>query len=139
MGIKRNPADDAFSKCVRAAADYKCQKCGTQYDKSSSGLHCSHNFSRRHRTIRWCKENALSMCCSCHQWFGGNPADSGRWLEEFIGIGTVDLLREKMNAKIKIPKAEEKEIAKHYREQLKIIQQKREDGEIGQIEFDSYQ
>ncbi len=137
--MKTSPADQAFSKCIRAANDYKCQKCGKQYDSSSTGLHCSHNFGRRHRTIRWCKDNALSMCFSCHQWFGESPADSGKWLEEFIGIGNVDLLREKMNSKLKVTKLEEKEIAKHYREQLKIIQQKRSDGETGYIDFESYQ
>lgn len=139
MGIKINPADQAFSKCVRASVNYKCQRCGNQYDKSSSGLHCSHNFSRRHRTIRWCKENALSMCYGCHQWFGGNPADSGRWLEQFIGEGALDILREKMNSKVKVTKLEEKEIAKHYRKELKKIQEKRDSGFDGDIDFESYQ
>lgn len=137
--MKTSPADQAFSKCIRAAASYQCQKCGKQYDKSSTGLHCSHNFSRRHRTIRWCKENALSLCYGCHSWFGGNPADSGRWLEQFIGEGTLDLLREKMNSRVKVPASEEKEIARHYREQLKLIEEKRECGEDGYIDFESYQ
>lgn len=137
--MKRSPADDAFSKCIRASVNYTCQRCGKAYDSSSSGLHCSHNFSRRHRTIRWCKENAISLCYACHEWFGGNPADSGRWLENFIGIGTVDVLREKMNEKMKVSKLEEKEIAKHYREQLKLIQEKRASGECGDIDFVSYQ
>lgn len=137
--MKRSPADDAFSKCIRAATDYTCQKCGKQYDSSSTGLHCSHNFSRRHRTIRWCKENALSLCFGCHQWFGGNPADSGKWLEQFIGEGQLDILREKMNSKVKVKPAEEKEIAAHYREQLKIIKEKRANGEVGFIDFESYQ
>lgn len=137
--MKTSTADSYFSKCVRASNDYVCAKCHKQYDKSSSGLHCSHNFSRRHRTIRWCKENAIPLCYSCHQWFGGEPLDSGKWLEGFIGVGTVDLLREKMNMKVKVSKIEEKEIAKHYREQLKEIEAKRVKGEIGHIEFISYQ
>ena len=137
--MKTSPADQAFSKCIRAAADYKCQKCGKQYDKSSTGLHCSHNFSRRHRTIRWCKDNAMSICFSCHQWIGGEPLDSGKWIESVLGSGVVEMLREKMNSKFKISKSEEKEIAKHYREQLKIINQKRIDGAQGYIDFESYQ
>jgi len=120
--MKTSAADSYFSKCIRASNDYVCAKCGTQYDKSSSGLHCSHNFSRRHRTIRWCKDNALPMCYGCHQWFGGNPADSGLWLTNLIGEGVIDILREKMRAKIKVPKSEEALIAKHYREQLKLIE-----------------
>ena len=137
--MKTSEADKYFSRCVRAANDYKCYKCGKQYDSSSTGLHCSHNFSRRHRTIRWCKENALPLCYACHQWYGGNPLDSGKWLENELGSGVVEILREKMNMKLKIPKSEEKEIAKHYREQLKIIQQKRDDGHTGYIDFESYQ
>lgn len=139
MSLKINQADSAFSKCVRAANDYTCYRCGTVYSKSSPGLHCSHNFSRRHRTIRWCKENALPLCYGCHQWFGGNPADSGQWLVEQLGEGSIDILREKMNSKIKVPKSEEKEIAAHYRAQLKLIEQKRADGETGYIDFDSWQ
>ncbi len=137
--MKTSPADQAFSKCIRAAANYQCQKCGKQYDKSSTGLHCSHNFSRRHRTIRWCKENALSLCYGCHSWFGGNPADSGRWLEQFIGDGALEMLREKMNSKVKVPASEEREIAKHYRDQLKLIEEARDSGEDGYIDFESYQ
>ena len=137
--MKINPADSYFSKCVRASNGYICARCDGEYDKSSSGLHCSHNFSRRHRTIRWCKENALPLCYSCHQWFGGNPADSGLWLTDLIGEGVVDILREKKNQKLKISKAEEKAIAKHYRDELKFIQEKRNNGETGYIDFVSYQ
>lgn len=139
MSLKRSPADVAFSKCIRERADYTCERCGKQYDKSSTGLHCSHNFSRSHRTIRWCKDNALALCFACHQWFGGNPADSGRWLENKIGSGAVEILREKMRSKIKVTKQEEKEIAKFYREELKKQQEKRADGAQGIVEFESYQ
>jgi hypothetical protein len=120
--MKTSTADSYFSKCIRASNNYVCVRCSTQYDKSSQGLHCSHNFSRRHRAIRWCKENALPMCYGCHQWFGGNPADSGAWLTDMLGEGVIDILREKMRSKVKVPKSEEALIAKHYREQLKLIE-----------------
>ena len=80
MGLKRSPADEAFSKCVRERANYCCERCGKGYDASSTGLHCSHHFSRRHRSIRWCGDNAMALCYACHEWYGGNPADSGAWL-----------------------------------------------------------
>lgn len=137
--MKISPADSYFSKCVRAANDYTCYRCGTKYDKSSTGLHCSHNFSRRHRTIRWCKDNALPLCYSCHQFFGGNPLDSGLWLLSEFGEEFFDRLREKMHSKVKVSKLEEKEIAKHYKEQLAIIEQKRAEGVEGFIDFLSYQ
>ena len=103
------------------------------------GLHCSHIFSRRHRTIRWCTDNTQALCFSCHSWFGGNPADSGKWVEEFVGVGVIDRLREKKEARIKVSKLEEKDIAKHYREQLKILEHKRNLGQTGYIEFESWQ
>lgn len=139
MAVKIKPADTAFSKCIREASNWTCERCNTQYEKNSAGLHCSHNFSRRHRTIRWCKDNALSLCFSCHQWFGGSPADSGIWLENLIGRPLLDIIREKRDSKVKIPKPEEKLIAKHYREQLKILESKRKSGVTGKIDFESWQ
>tara|TARA_Y100000590_G_scaffold460136_1_gene618771 strand:- start:818 stop:1231 length:414 start_codon:yes stop_codon:yes gene_type:complete len=137
--MKRSPADDAFSKCIRAANDYTCQRCNKKHEHNSSGLHCSHNFGRRHRTIRWCKDNALSLCFVCHKWFGESPADSGKWLEQKIGEGTIDILREKRDSGVKVSKLEEKDIAKHYRQQLKEIEKKRSEGATGYIDFESWQ
>ena len=139
MAVKRKPADTAFSDCIRAANDWTCEKCLNKYEVKSMGLHCSHIYSRRHRTIRWSKDNAQALCFHCHQWFGGNPADSGVWIAEFLGQGHIDLLREKRDIKIKVSKLEEKDIAKHYREQLKIIENKRSEGATGFIDFESYQ
>jgi hypothetical protein len=137
--MKVNPADSAFSKCVRERADWTCEKCGKKYEKNSAGLHCSHIFSRRHRTIRWCGDNAQALCFSCHSWFGGNPADSGVWVTDLLGEGHMALLREKKDCGLKIPKNEEKSIAKHYREQLKLLESDRINGKVGRIEFESYQ
>lgn len=137
--MKTSPADAAFSKCVRARADYTCERCGAVHNQSSMGLHCSHIFSRRHRTIRWCGENAQALCFKCHHWYGGNPADSGKWITELIGDGALELIREKMDQRVKVPKTEEKQIAAHYRAELKRIQQARDDGQTGRVEFESWQ
>lgn len=139
MGIKIKACDTAFSKCVREANDWKCEKCGVQYERNSMGLHCSHIFSRRHRTIRWCKGNVQALCFPDHQWFGGNPADSGIWVANYLGEAHIEILREKRDSRVKVPKTDERLIAKHYREQLKIIQQKRLDGQDGYIDFISWQ
>ena len=45
MAIKITPADTAFSKCVKERADWKCERCGTQYQEGDRGLHCSHGNS----------------------------------------------------------------------------------------------
>ena len=139
MAVKINPADQAFSRCVREAHDWTCEKCGSRHEKNSMGLHNSHIFSRRHRTIRWAKDNTQALCFNCHSWYGGNPADSGYWITEVKGEGFMQALREKRDMRIKVPKSEEKQIAKHYREQLKIIEQKRSEGQTGYIDFESWQ
>ena len=137
--VKIKPADTAFSRCVREASNWTCERCNARHEKSSMGLHCSHIYSRRHRTIRWCKDNAQALCFSCHQWFGGNPADSGEWVTDLLGIGHIELLREKMFMKVKVSKLDEKDIAKHYREQLKILEKARSNGATGRLTFVSYQ
>lgn len=137
--VKTKPADTAFSRCVRESNDWVCERCETQYEKGAQGLHCSHIYSRRHRTIRWSSMNVQALCFSCHQWFGGNPADSGLWIREFIGEGAMNLLIEKKDCKVKVSKLEEKEIASHYRKQLKILEARRANGETGKLEFESWQ
>ena len=54
-------------------------------------------------------------------------------MTELLGEGHMELLREKMNSKVKVTKAEEKEIAKHYRAQLKLMQSGEQD------DFESWQ
>lgn len=137
--VKIKPADRDFSRCVREAHDWICEKCRSRHERGSQGLHNSHIFSRRHRTIRWCKDNSQCLCFNCHNWYGGNPADSGAWVIVLKSTGFIDLLREKRDSKVKVTKSEEKLIAKHYREQTKIIEQKRLNGETGFIDFESWQ
>ena len=119
--MKRSTADIWFSKCIRARDKYTCQRCFRVYPPDSTALHCSHHFSRRHRTVRFDCLNAISLCFSCHQWFGGNPYEAAIWLEDEVGIEILEIIREKKDMKIKVPKSEEKLIAKHYREQHKLL------------------
>ena len=141
--IKLKPADTAFSLCVRHSHNHTCEKCGVYKPPSgmsgSSGMECSHIFSRRHRTIRWCKDNAQCLCSTCHREYGENPADSGRWVEDFVGSGVIAQLREKRDSMQKVTKQDEKDIAKHYRLQLKIIEIERGEGRGGYIDFVSWQ
>ena len=137
--MKISPADTWFSRCVREAAGWACLRCGKQHEENSTGLHNSHIFSRRHRTIRWCKDNTQALCFSCHQWFGGNPVESGRWVEEIAGTGLISLLIEKKNSNVKVSKLEEKEIAKFYKKEWEKLRQRRAEGETGKLDFESWQ
>ncbi len=141
--IKLNPADVAFAKCVREAANHTCLRCGIRKPptgtRGSDGMECSHVFSRRHRTIRWAKENAKCLCSAHHRWWHENPVDAAKWYESLVGESHLALLREKRDSMIKVSKDEEKLIAKHYRSELRKLEQRRKDGETGQLDFTSYQ
>lgn len=143
--MKLKASDTWFSKCVRERAGWRCEACGTQYDVNSQGLHCSHLFSRRHRSVRWCGDNAAAHCFSCHQRLGGNPIEFARWIETHLGKRGAELLEEKKNQIVKIPKTEEKDIAAHYRKEFNRMRDLRMEMELGKIpfeqriEFESYQ
>ena len=83
--------------------------------------------------------NSKALCFSCHQWFGGNPVESGNWVTNHFGQEHMDILIEKKNCKLKVSKKDESSIAKHYRDELKEILNKRASGETGAIAFVSYQ
>lgn len=132
--MKISAADQAFANAVKEAYNHVCQVCGKQ-----GRVELSHIFSRRHRTIRWCVDNTLPKCHSCHRWWHENPTESGKWFRDKFGDRFVDLLIEKRESKMKIPKSEEKEIAAHYRKVLKAIKEFRKMGVTVTIEVESYQ
>ena len=81
----------------------------------------------------------MALCYACHAWYGGNPVDSGAWLRGKLGDGVIGILREKMARRVKVPKAEEAEIAAHYRKEIARMKALRKQGETGRIEFESWQ
>ena len=46
-----------------------------------------------------------------------------RWFRDKYGDEREEILIEKRNARVKVPKSEEKLIAKHYREQVKLMEE----------------
>lgn len=132
--MKISAADKAFADAVKEAYGHVCQVCNKQ-----TRVELSHIFSRRHRTIRWCVQNAMPKCHPHHRWWHEHPTESGKWFADKYGEGVLDILREKRDFRMKVPKSEEKEIAKHYREELKRIQSLRADGVQGFIEIESWQ
>ena len=138
-GIKRTSADAAFSDCVREAHDFTCQKCGINMRHNPRAMHLSHFYGRRGKSTRWAKENGFCVCAGCHNWLGEHPHEHTEWVKHTIGEGLFDILTEKAHSVYKLYKGEDKDIAKHYREQLKLIKTKRSEGQQGFIEFESYQ
>lgn len=120
MKVKTKPADQWFSKCIRHAANWTCEKCGNQYTEDNArGLDCSHIFGRRYRGTRWAVENADALCMGCHRWYHENPTESGLWVRERMGEKAYELLVEKKEQIVKVSKVEEKEISAHYRSEYK--------------------
>ena len=120
MKIKLKPADTWFSKCVRHAANWTCERCGNSYTaETGRALDCSHTFSRRFRATRWATENVTALCMGCHLWYHQQPTESGLWIRGRMGEGAYDLLFEKKEQIVKVTKTEEKEIAAHYRKEYR--------------------
>jgi hypothetical protein len=116
MAIKRDAADIAFSKAVRAR-DGQCLYCGKQ-----ESLECAHIYGRRAVVTRWDTMNAVTLCHHHHRYFTENPLAFHDWLLEEVGEVHMTILREKRNGILKGTKEVRREVAKHYREELRKIE-----------------
>ncbi len=140
MRIKIKPSDKWFSRCIRERTSWTCEVCGSSHEEGSQGLHCSHYFGRRAKSLRWAKDNAFAMCFGCHQKLGSNPDDFREWVSAKIGEGMIQILREKREdiGLAKLFKKNEKEVSKHYKNEYESMLEKRNAGETGRIEFEDY-
>ena len=139
MAIKRSAADIAFSNAVREAFDYDCLSCGINGRHTPATTDCAHVFSRKHRSTRWTVANAVCLCRSCHQKMADRPLVFAELVKEWLGEERYDELMLKHNQPQKISKQLEKEIAKHYREQVKVIEEMRRDGWRAYIQLEDWE
>jgi hypothetical protein len=119
MAIKRDAADKWFSDVVRKKADHVCESCS----KVGGRMECAHIYGRSAKSVRWSLDNAVCLCHYCHMRFTANPLEFTKWLEETLGQGHMEMLREKWQVLMKTNKELRKEIAKHYREEFKKMDQ----------------
>lgn len=138
VAIKRTPADIAFSKCVRAASDWTCQRCAKQYSDNSTGLECSHHHSRGNWSIRFDPMNAEALCTGCHFLEGGTEQRRKQVLTEAEQEILFEKMRDTGLGRLMRKTKGKGLIAKHYRGELKIIQEKRAEGILGFIKFEEY-
>lgn len=131
MAIKRQPADIEFSKALRLSRGNRCEYCGT----SDGQIECCHIYGRRHKATRWSLDNCVSLCHHHHRHFTENPISFHDWLHRHLGHGHMDILREKHNQTLKVNKDYRKEVAAHYRAQIKKV----ENGEIEPERIENYQ
>ena len=138
--MKISPADKYFSLCIRERSDWNCEHCGNNYRHRPQGLHCSHLFNRRHYAVRHCPDNCFAHCYSCHVRLGGNPVEFTRWAERQLGMGLLELVRERHRDTNmgKLIRKQLKEVAAHYRQQYERMQQERARGKTGRLEVEAY-
>lgn len=125
--VKRLAADMWFSKCIREAAGWRCQRCGKQHHEGSQGLHCAHFITRGKWATRFDPLNVASCCYGCHQYLDSRPYEKAQWFEEFLGMDVAQMIREKSENTQHGLKKCLKEITKHYKaEHARIVQANRD-------------
>lgn len=139
MGIKRDKYDAVISDLVRERDDWTCTKCSKYYPEGMrQGLHASHIWSRANKSTRWHPPAIVSHCYFCHNWYSGNPIDSGQWARNYLGEGLYDILHQRKSKPLKYTKFEKDEMYQHYKNELKRLQGLRKQGVTGYIEVVSY-
>ena len=137
MAIKRDKYDAVFSELVRERAGNQCEVCGVT--DATNQIECAHIYGRRNVAVRWDGMNAVSLCHSHHRHFTENPLEFRLWLLNEYGEGHLDILREKANRVRKWKEWEKGEMYAHYRAELKRLRAERMAGNVGRIEFTSYE
>ncbi len=136
MKIKRDKRDKIFSDLVRERANWTCEHCGKYFPEGArQGLHCSHLFSRRHRSTRWHPLNAFAHCFSCHKRLGENPVEFTRWAESRLGVHVVESLRARARSIVKWTRNDLEDLYARMKDSWESMQRERSNGKIGRIEF----
>ena len=139
MGIKIDPADKAFSECIRERADWQCEACSRQFSNEDRGsLQCCHIYGRRHKSIRQEPLNAVAMCFKCHGHYTENPLEFARFIEDKLTEPLIDILLEKRAGIVKYNAQFKKDCSKHYREEFKTMRESRLLGHVGYLEFTGF-
>lgn len=91
-GIKRDKADDVFSKYIRLR-DMACRRCHSPVRLNDKGMpithQASHFMGRRKENTRFNELNVDTLCGGCHSYFTAHPALHYEWQIEQKGKETV--------------------------------------------------
>lgn len=141
--MKRTPADIVFSKCIRERANWTCERCERYFPEgiARAGLDCSHYHGRGAWATRFFSKNAIANCYGCHSYLGTHRDKFDELMIKIFGQDTLDLLLKLKNntANAKYLKKNKKDVARHFREQHKIMEKKRNDGFTGYLLFEDYE
>ena len=102
--IKRDPADDIFSKYIRKR-DAECRRCHSrvQFNKQGDPIthQASHFQGRRKEATRFDEDNVDCLCSGCHQYFTANPGEHYQWQVKVKGQDMVDKIILRSNTYMK--------------------------------------
>lgn len=139
MSVKRLPADIAFSKAIREAYDYTCCSCEKNYRHDPGYIHCAHIHTRKHRNTRWnAHYGAVALCAKCHRRYTDFPLEWASFLKGYLGDSNYDEAKRLAWETRKYTKAEQKEIAAHYRAQTTYLERLRREGKTGTLPLVSW-
>lgn len=120
--IKRTAADDWFSKCIRLAQDYRCERCGRQGGPTIDDfqMHLCHIKGREVKVTRFAASNALCMCPDCHRATDemGKRAFK-QWVAQKYGQARIDRIEITARGILKPTKQNLKMISDHYRAEFR--------------------
>ncbi len=137
MKTRRDKLDILFSKLVRERASWECEACGRYFPEDDrQGLHCSHHFSRRKRSIRFSPLNASAHCFTCHQTLGENPVIFHDWIRGHLGDEKFASLRVQAERLVRLKKHDKAELYENLKASWADMQARRQSGETGRIEFE---
>ena len=139
MALKRTPADIAFSKCIREAANWTCERCGTSYPKNAPGLECSHHHTRGAWSIRFHPLNAEALCTGCHFLTGGTEERRNEVITEDDQILLYRMKNDTALGKFMRKTKGKGEIAKYYRNILTCLENERDKGNFDKLQFEAWQ
>jgi len=114
--LKISTADKYFSLKIRNRADWKCERCFTQYEPPTAGLHCSHFWGRGMKSVRFDEDNAAALCFRCHQHMTAFPLEHVEFFKKRLGEKRFDALRLRAHTPQKV---DEKMIAMGLKMELK--------------------
>jgi len=97
MKIKISAVDRLFSLFIRDRANWKCERCGTQYSHPTMALHNSHFYGRGRKSVRWDEDNCIAACYGCHQYLGANPMEHNAFFMARLGRKRFDSLTLRAN------------------------------------------
>ena len=97
LKISIKPLDKKFSFYIRSKANWTCEVCGKKYKPPTKGLHCSHFWGRRNKSVRFDPDNVIAACFGCHRKFTENPEIHREFFMERLGEANYNILMLRAN------------------------------------------